>query len=306
MIAVIFAAPEKIKGLDQVWILGDNFMATSYRKHFLLREDNADGFLKKSFEVQNYCNSRFNSAMKNMLIQIQNTVAGAINKNVALPRYFLIILDADLIEYLDYKKAGLAVMLGDWITWIQKEIAELIAAHKSQLPCKSAREEQPCIYWVAAPAHQSFSETVSECRKKWNFCLESSFKGKTDVCVIKFKNNWDVSDQSLVQHDRLTDKGLSMYWDAVEAAFEFNAHRHEYFLVKKLVTKRANGSDGKKLTSSEDKNKNKHQPQCRQNCSPGEMRRFFNRHRDNYHWHQRDAREDLQRSRSRFMLPRVR
>ena len=95
----LFYVLDKILGCDDVWICGDNFAATTYRKYFLCRSEILEegreanpfnSYIKDKFEYNMFCNSRFNSPTQNMLVRIQNTVAAAINNNTSLPRYICV------------------------------------------------------------------------------------------------------------------------------------------------------------------------------------------------------------------------
>ena len=121
---------EDPKGNDWIWLLGDNFAATSYRKHFLLREDNLDTFIKKRFKHVMSCNSRFNIPTANMLVRLQNSFVSAFNnKNTGgppLPKFILIVLDNDIISFLRYTGVGSAEMMGSWIQWLAEQLDSMI------------------------------------------------------------------------------------------------------------------------------------------------------------------------------------
>ena len=100
----------------------------------------------------------------------------------------------------------------------------------------------------------NFSEKANDCRKKFNFCLESILKGHSDMHVIKFKNKWDFYDKALVCMDKFTECGLYSYWEAVDSAFSFNVKCHESFLAKSKFSKnQGNNGSGCSETSKEEK-----------------------------------------------------
>ena len=73
-----------------------------------------------------------------MLARLQNTMASAINaSNVGmLPKYFVVVLDDDLITHLDYKEDGVGTMLGTWVEWISIEFQKLVDDRLKMLPQK--------------------------------------------------------------------------------------------------------------------------------------------------------------------------
>ena len=326
---------DKIKGLHAVWFLGDNFAATIYRKHFLLisdvvseerhrkgNEDEFQFFVKDNFEFHMFCNSKYNSPMQNMLIRLQNTFVAAINQNISLPRYVLIILDSDLIDFLAFNKAGMAQLAGDWITWLVNQFSVAIAKRKEQLPSKAQCKSEPCVYWCLPPSHVNFGESANECRKKFGFCVETILKGRSDMRVIKIKDGWNFNDKSLVHQGKLTETGKYAYWEAVDLAFKFNTERHELFLAKsKCIEMKKEVTNIREDSSRSADNKIRSQQRLvsedtrahrrEKTCAPyrDDMENFFMRRRrrdDQYHWSSNERRREREHSYSgnRFMLPR--
>ena len=114
-------------GPDHLWILGDNFASRSYRTHFKKRES-TQFFIKHNYEFDAHCNSRWASANENMLSQIRNTFATAVGlqKTGLLPKYVLVVLDDNLISYLNFKREGMATLLGTWVEWLVKEMKDIV------------------------------------------------------------------------------------------------------------------------------------------------------------------------------------
>ena len=241
---------------DTVWFVGDNFASHTYRKYFLKPFDKnekkeheeptpGEFHIKRLFDYNIYCNSRYSSATENMLIRIQNSFVSMINKNADQPlaKYFLVVLDDDLITFLDFKGPGVTSLLGSWLEWLIKNFREAIMAKKKLLPEKSVQKNEPCVYWVLAPMHCNCSHERNQVRQNLNFALETILKGKSDMRVIKFKEFWQYNDKSLVNNDKITESGLFAYWKAVDAAFHFNILRHEVFLAKCIVNEASKRRD---------------------------------------------------------------
>ena len=312
---------EKIKGLNNVWLLGDNFIAASYRKFFLQRPEvierevfDQDFFIKNNYDFYNYCNSKYSSATKNILTRLQNTFASAINKNISLPKYMIVILDNDLIDFLDFYDPGQAEILGHWLQWLLTEMKNLIAARLKQLPEKAKRNHEPCVYWTLVPMHINFSQKENDARKRFNLCLASLLKGCSDMRAITLKEKWNFYEALLVKMNKITDQGLYVYWEAIDAAFKFNVHRHELYLAKlasnqfKKEEDTAGKSDGCAATSKEDRRihqrlgKPTTTGQDTRFQPRDEMQRFFQKHKnkDRFHWNANSRDRG-----NRFLLPRT-
>ena len=274
---------EDIKAVNTVWLVGDNFAAKTYRS---------------SFDFKMSCNSRFNSAMKNMLIRLQNTVATAINNSKGMMlKFVIIILDDDLVSFLAFVGKGVGELIASWITWLTKQISELFNSRFSQLPVKAKHSFEPCIYWCSCPLHCNFSPQTNKIHRKINTCLDLICKDKPDMRVMKIKDKWSFDDKALVYKNKFTTSGLHAYWDAMDAAFKFNAQKREIFVAKQILALAAKKDNVNKEVRKEDGKKQK----------LGDIPQFFKRHqRDSFHWYHKDTREDFrQQTGNRFLLPKL-
>ena len=143
-----------------VWFLGDNFAAKSYRPHFK-KKAGPEGrlhYIKEFYDYIPYVNSKFASSNTNMLSRLQNSLATGFNrmKNGILPRYIIVVLDDDLITYLDYKCEGVATLLRTWVEWLMKQFKELLQARIDQLSKRCTKHEM-YFYWSNMPMHSHFS-----------------------------------------------------------------------------------------------------------------------------------------------------
>ena len=161
---------DELTGTDALWFIGDNFVAKTYRKHYkhmkLVEKDEKDEnkgstgyYIKDNFEYKAFCNSKFSSNQQNMLARLQNSMAQGVNsttKTGRLLKYIIILLDDDLISYLNFSQDGVATLLGTWAQWLADQFDELINSRRKQLPSKCKVE--PFFYWVTAPTHHYFTK----------------------------------------------------------------------------------------------------------------------------------------------------
>ena len=190
-------------------------------------------YIKSNYEFKPFCNSRFASSTENMLTRLQNSLAMGFNhfKDGRLPQYIVVVLDDDLITYLDFKKEGATTLLGIWIQWLAQEAQKLLQDRLQQLPVKCKKTEV-FFYWVSAPLHSFFSKERNDLRTRFNLALDSVIKTQKNMRIIKLKDWWNSKDSSLVIHDRITETGMGAYWKAVDASFHFNDDQRQTFLAK--------------------------------------------------------------------------
>ena len=78
--------------------------------------------MKSNYEITAVNSSKYSDKNSNMLSRIQIAVAKMIEKQVLLPKFVIMVLDDDLIEFLQYKNYGVSAMYGAWIEWLVSEI----------------------------------------------------------------------------------------------------------------------------------------------------------------------------------------
>ena len=107
---------------------------------------------------------------------------------------------------------------------------------------------------------------------------------------------------NLVRFGKIVDNGLYAYWRAVDAAFEFNAKRHELFLAKKMCAPCEGSRAEDKLASA----RNEECSEDRHDVHLQDIPNFFKKHRqqDRYHWDRNHA--DRLNTGNRFLLPKIR
>ena len=268
-----------------MWVIGDNFVASTYRNQF--KKMAGPWFIKELFEVRSFSGSKYASKIQNPLCRMVNSLVAAINDEVYLPEFILAVLDADLIDFLAFNGYGISTILGTWLEWLFTQFKSAINERKQQLPPKALKDDSPQVYWIAAPMHNHWSDEEFQMRIKFNNCLDSvaAVYGNW-MRVIKLKEPWALDDSRLVVNNKFTTLGLQIYWKSIDAAFKFNYEKKIEFEARenyrKLLKKR--GHKSQEELASGDTHVNE------------DMQQFFRRHR-------RPNWSGVVRG-SRFMLPR--
>ena len=249
--------------------------------------------MKEHFEVLPFCSSKYSDKNINTLSRITNTYVEAMNSKFYLPEVMIIFLDADLIEFLQYKRYNLASLLGPWIEHLSQFFAETIQERHQLLPSKARNKEITQIYWVEPVNHGNFDYIDQQAREILSKCLEVNCKVHENMRVLKLREFWNKNDDVLVINNRLTRHGLAAYWKSVDASLKFNLKKREEFMVRNKFRAMKPKLDDRVPFSVSRKNKN-----CGQSMSTDleddddhdDMRQFFARHRSNFngldwfHW----------------------
>ena len=110
---------DEVTHYEDLWLLGDNFMARSYREGAKLCEQD-ELLMKRHFNITPAVNSQFTSNNTNMLSRIENSLAAKINQIDKLPKYIAVILDNDIIDFLGYDLYGISEMYGEMLHYLAK------------------------------------------------------------------------------------------------------------------------------------------------------------------------------------------
>ena len=227
---------ESPKGKEKIWLVGDNWLAELFRPIFKKSKQEEEFYMKEHYDITSFCSSKYNDKNQNMISRLQITVAAAINKEKYLPKFMLILLDDELINYLDFTKCGQSPMMGDWIQWLASQIDEMVKTKKSYLPVRAEQDNKPAIYWNALPLHQAWWD--NEPRIKYNNIRINSqniHQHEDHHCGMIFKILLMKSPNSSNSTFVILDEGFE--------SFHPDGHEKSYQIFKILLMKSPNSSN---------------------------------------------------------------
>ena len=211
-------------------------MAETYRLSF--RKARFESFMKQSFEISNFSNSRRNSHTRIVPTRILNTFISAINNVGVLPRFIIFVLDTEIMKFLDYSGYGVSTLYGNLLESLIKKVNDAVTKTKNLLPSKAVKDAYPQIYWTHAVSHVQFGPEENELRRKYNLCLVSIVKLYPNMRVIKLRN-WNFFDTNLVQVNKtLSPIGNAAFWQALDNAMKFNVEKKEEYLARALIAQK--------------------------------------------------------------------
>ena len=169
-------------------------MAETYRRSF--KKIEGERFTKENFDIQPFCSSKHNDANTNMLSRLISSLAHGLNERFKLPKFIVIVMDDDLLRYLQYAAVGATGMLGEWIEWLTSQTVELCRLRTVSLPRKAVKIGYPQIYWATPPHHKNFLDNFG--RTKITNAIESVCRTFDNVRMIRMKEIWSYDDVDLV------------------------------------------------------------------------------------------------------------
>ena len=173
-----------------------------------------------NYEIKLFHSTQYVSHIRNFLGQFNNTLRNAICEELLLPRAIVIVLDEDLIHFVNIDKFGMSLAYGR-ILHMFSEVNKMIAARKDMLRLKSCRDHFPEIIWINPLFHNSFRNNA-QCNK-FSKALDTTAAIYMDNWSLKLKRIWDPQSRDLYLDDpnRFTAKGLMTYWMAVDRTIKF-------------------------------------------------------------------------------------
>ena len=205
-----------IKGIEKIWFVGDEFVHNSYAEYYFQRSQTEfQGYVKDKYEMSGFMAT--NSPLDRSLVsRIRNNLLTAIREQPVLPRIVVVVLDDNIVNFIEQKNDTSSYTIGKVIHSIMTEHNRLICSQKDYLPNKAKRLNLPQVLWIEAPLHQSFINNTL--RQKFNTCLQDMARLIPNVSVLSLKKVWDASDvhnYSEVSR-KLTVHGYKQYWEAVD------------------------------------------------------------------------------------------
>ena len=215
-------------GYDKIWILGDEFVANTANQYFktacstLMNNSRSTGtYCGDKFEILLFHSTQYVSNFRNMIARLVNTLIQAINSEPLLPRAIVVVLDDDLIKFININGFGMSMAYSRILHYLFSEFNKIIAARKDILPLKAKCLHYPELIWVNPPFNTGFVNNPQ--RNKFSKALDSTAAIYADNWSLQLKRIWDTQgrDLYLPRYSRFTSKGLMTYWMAVDRSVRF-------------------------------------------------------------------------------------
>ena len=211
-----------LKGIEKIWVLGDNFGHRSFNTHYFKRDDMAS-YAKDKYEVSGFFNNRFMSLDPNVVSRLRNVLVMGIKEQSFLPKMVVVVPDDDIVHEVNegFYSSSISDDYYKVLHWIMKEHTHLVEAIKEYLPEKCKRVNYPHFVWIEAPPHNNFANNFV--RHKFNDTLVTVTQLHLNTSVLKLKKIWDDTDSNLyiAESRRFMANGYATYWQAVDHTIKF-------------------------------------------------------------------------------------
>ena len=182
---------------------------------------NPQFYMKETFDATPFIADSKDSGDYNTASRIRNLLADAISDKLLLPKFIVMVLDDDIIEYFNYDGKGTTEQLGRIINWIMSEHEDIIKGYKAELPARALKANYPQLIWIEAPYHKNFKN--NESREIFNKIVSKTTHKCDFTTTLQLKKIWNEENRGLYlrDEDRYTSDGYTAYWQAVDRTVKF-------------------------------------------------------------------------------------
>ena len=91
---------EAPRDVNKIWVLGDQFIRSTFGKFFQTSEDLKTGFMQSEFSIKSIDGNK--AYCSNLLACLVNSVVRTLTTDVYMPKYIVVVLEDDLMRWVDY------------------------------------------------------------------------------------------------------------------------------------------------------------------------------------------------------------
>ena len=169
--------------------------------------------------------TRFDSS--NPLARIQNNLIRALANRSEIPKYIVVVLEDDVIKFLNYNDYGVSELYGKTIDYLFRELKNITTSFKNKLPQKARRITWPFFIWLTPTTHANYSNNAL--RKKFGHEMDALINGTINkrqfghsgAAALKLMQLWCCDDVTLTVDGVISERGTEKLWQAVDRTIRY-------------------------------------------------------------------------------------
>ena len=205
-------------GMELLWIIGDDLVQHTAGQALAARNDS---FMKNAFETSIHASSATDTPNRNVISRITNNIIRAINTKREIPKWIVIIPEADLLNCVNYTQFGVSAAYGMVLEFIMASTEKALQQFFGTLPQKANKYHWPYILWIEPTLHMSYTD--NELRIKFLKSLHTVSLMHDRVIVLPLRQMWSDNSPNMVdtRFNRLFPQGLTALWRGIDQAVRF-------------------------------------------------------------------------------------
>ena len=177
---------------------------------------------------------------------MRNSLVHLINKYAYLPKFIVVIPEADIIADIGYTDYGVSTAYGKALDWIMNEMKKIILAFKDKLPDKAKIVDEPHVMWIQMTRHDNYVD--DEARGKFNNVMRALGATQENTAVYFLQQLWERKNNNFVlpHNGLLTFNGVCTIWKAIDRTIKYGVTRYQSQLDKAKIAAHLQNRNSKK------------------------------------------------------------
>ena len=141
-------------------MIGDQFLHETFPTLMQLKTESTatrdQPFMYDYFNISSFMTNPV-SMVRSKMARVSNALISGLNDAKKLPRIILVIMDADILEQINFINEGKSAIIGSCLDWLVNTLEKLIITKKEEF-----RQKCPVLYF---PMNQKLSGSLSSTGK---------------------------------------------------------------------------------------------------------------------------------------------
>ena len=218
-----------IAAQNDVWLCGDEFLNNLFPILQELCDSAKDAHEPIPYLYQYYNITRITeekmSTNKTFLSRVINSITRGLQNQPKLPRYIIMLIDADLVQFVNHFGFSISHILGSCLEWLMKNLDCVISSKKDTL-CRrqpgAIKSGEPKIIWVTMAYRPEFCLAVNKkvaAAPKFNAVLADLVRDRKGHLFMDLHNKI-TSPLNFNKAGYLNQRGKEVYWQEIDRKLE--------------------------------------------------------------------------------------
>ena len=210
---------------DKIWFLGDEFVNATMRSFPSPIGAAVPPYSLTNFEAKFIAPPEQGRAQRdltstNAVGHIINNFIHQLNStrsNSYIPKWIVIIPEADLLNSVQYSGFGVTAAYGIIIQHLLKKFDHAITSFIGEVKEKKLNKfDWPYILWIEPSLNKGYGKVNNNLRIKFARSLYNAAQVHSRVIILSLKQGWNPNDETLTFNRSLSPTGALKFWAAID------------------------------------------------------------------------------------------
>ena len=211
----------EVSAVKDAWFVGDQFLQTIFGSLTAVRNEAYKSnkrcpFICDYFNIRAYWTYTPSSTIHSVIARIYNSVIKALNENLKLPRFIIVVPGRDILRRAAFYKFGASLVIGDNVEWLIDNITRVVETRKSDLRDRKpgvVTSSEPKLIWIKM-LYRPGKERLQKLRTKYNEILEENLANHRFCYIIDPDKG--LTNEDFDMSNQLTATGKIAFWQYLD------------------------------------------------------------------------------------------